>query len=912
MDGLLSRMTASCIILFTFLSCTGGGGNADMTDSEIEVLRDSVSYYGAEGKRLRNSSRYHDAIRVHTRGLELSEELCDTLEIVRSLNNIGTVYRRMGLLEDAASWHYQALTLCDRWSDRQSTDAVKNRVISLNGIGNVHLSMGNDLVAMDSFREALKGETTLGSATGMAINYANIGALVEKRGDLDSARWYYGQSLQCNVESNNVLGIAICHNHFGRLFEMEEKYDEAGNEYHKAYQILEGGKDKWHWLQACVALSRVSVRRGQYSVAEKYLDEGLRTAEDAGSLAHLADLRHLKYELCRKTGDFARALLWLEAYETVSDSLAAKRNEEKMYSMMAGYEHEKSRSEMEHMRQMHRQENRRRDLMLGTVLVILALSSLGIGILVYALRLRSRNQKMLHELNQTRSNYFTNIAHEFRTPLTVILSAAGSIHENTSEEDSREDSHDILIHSRELLDLVDQVLEVARMTSSIAPDPVWRRADVVGYVSYLCERYERFAKEKGLELVKDFRCGELEMDFLPDRLQRIIGNLLSNALKYSRRGAVVTVRLSRTSDDSGEYLDICVLDEGRGMSSSQIENIFKPFYRAEDGTSGVGTGIGLYVVKLSVDAMGGSVKVRSSLGGGTAFDVRIPVRHDMACETFEYCPSQIQNPLEASSCCTPCVRDDEESPRILIVEDRPEVAKWEMRQLDSRYSFYFAADGEEGLRIAEEIVPDLIITDVMMPVMDGLELCRIVRLSELLCHIPVIMVTAKAGQEDRIAGLEAGADAYLQKPFDENELSLRVKGLLEQRELLKRAYMKAAGSSDDMVQRRNYSVKDQNFLDRFVSALENAFRAGRVDCEELASELCIGRVQLNRKIKAITGLKTTEYIHLLRITRAKDLLDNTALSIGEVALRCGVEDVGYFSTIFRKSVGMTPSAYRNR
>ena len=130
-----------------------------MTDSEIEVLRDSVSYYGAEGKRLRNSSRYHDAIRVHTRGLELSEELCDTLEIVRSLNNIGTVYRRMGLLEDAASWHYQALTLCDRWSDKQSTDAVKNRVISLNGIGNVHLSMGNDLVAMDSFREALKGET---------------------------------------------------------------------------------------------------------------------------------------------------------------------------------------------------------------------------------------------------------------------------------------------------------------------------------------------------------------------------------------------------------------------------------------------------------------------------------------------------------------------------------------------------------------------------------------------------------------------------------------------------------------------------------------------------------------------------------------------------------------------------------
>jgi YesN/AraC family two-component response regulator len=248
----------------------------------------------------------------------------------------------------------------------------------------------------------------------------------------------------------------------------------------------------------------------------------------------------------------------------------------------------------------------------------------------------------------------------------------------------------------------------------------------------------------------------------------------------------------------------------------------------------------------------------------------------------------------------------EGTPRILIVEDKPEVARWEMRHLDDGYAFYFAADGAQALKKAEEIVPDLIITDVMMPVMDGLELCRKLRSSALLSHIPVVMVTAKADHEDRLRGLEAGADAYLEKPYDDKELSMRVRMLLDQRAMLRRKFTENDGSED------LYSAVDKAFLDKFHIALETAFDAGKVDCEDLASELCIGRVQLNRKLKAITGFKTTEYILNVRIAKAKQLLSTTDLSIGEIALKCGIEDVGYFSTIFRKSMGMTPTAYRNR
>ena len=200
----------------------------------------------------------------------------------------------------------------------------------------------------------------------------------------------------------------------------------------------------------------------------------------------------------------------------------------------------------------------------------------------------------------------------------------------------------------------------------------------------------------------------------------------------------------------------------------------------------------------------------------------------------------------------------------------------------------------------------------MMPVMDGLEFCRRIRSSELLSHIPVVMVTAKATQDDRLKGLEAGADAYLEKPYDEGELALRVKSLLEQRRRLRLRYSGMTSVQECEGEARSHTVVEQVFLDKFSEALETAFARGKVDCEVLAAELCVGRVQLNRKIKAITGCKTTEYIHALRIAKAKELLDTTALSVGDVALKCGVEDVGYFSTLFRKTVGMTPTAYRNR
>ena len=894
----MTKQISVCFLLLLMLSCVSGNTIENLSVDAVHVA-DSVLYYKNLGKNLRNAGQYNEALQAHNIGLEFARSSCDTLEVIQALNNIGTIYRRMGLLDEAASWHYQALIWCEMWSDSTSSTSLKNRVVSLNGIGNVHLSMGNSQIAMDAFREALKGEAKLNSGTGQAINHANIGALYEERGQIDSAWYHYTLSMKFNKETDNQLGIALCNNHFGRLYEMDGDFAKAANEYKSAYDILFDGVDKWHWLQAAVSLVRVQMQLGNLNLAGRYADEAIDVAEGIGSTSHLVTLYNYRYRIDRNSGNFRSALGYLEKATDYADSLSKERNETEIYELRSGYERERNRIEVEAMRKAHDQENRRKNIILTSVVLTLLLAAVIIAIMFYALRLRSRNQKILKELDSTKNNYFVNIAHEFRTPLTVILSAARSIRDNSSEDIGiQEDSRDIINHSRELLHLVGQVLDVAKMTSGIAPDPVWRRGDIVAYVSGICERYSRFAESRGVAFTYEHSDRNMEMDFVPDMFLRVVQNLLSNAFKFTDKGGSVLISLERVQ----ENVLLKVKDNGRGIHSDQLEDIFKPFY---GGSGDIGTGVGLSVVKLSVEAMGGSVEVRSEVGKGTEFIVTLPLTQDRP--VYHIMASQ----MSTSDVCvmeSRLVNEDvpeEDAPRILIVEDKPEVARWEMRHLDSGYAFYFAADGAQALKKAEEVVPDLILTDVMMPVMDGLEFCRKIRANELLCHVPIVMVTAKAGHEERLAGLEAGADAYIEKPYDQKELSMRVKMLLEQRALVKKMLQEDRDSVGS-----TYSVVDQGFMDKFDALLDSAFESGHVDCEKLASELCIGRVQLNRKLKAITGCKTTEYILNMRMAKAKKLLSSTDLSIGDIALQCGIEDVGYFSTLFRKNVGVTPTTYR--
>ena len=869
------------------------------------------------GKRLRNESRFYDAIDVHKKGLAAAEKLRDTLQIVQALNNIGTNYRRLGILDEASSWHYRALSLCDQYSGTRNPEdrkALKNRVVSLNGIGNVQLTMGNDVEAEKAFRQALSGEASLGSALGQAINYANLGSILESRDMKDSARFYYEKSLEFNTLAKSDLGISLCHAHFGRLAEKEGDYANAIEEYRKAYEIMEGSSDVWHWLESAVSLVRAYINAGDLDRASFYLGKATKEAERISSMEYLAEVNRLDYLIQKQRGNSALALKSYVRSREYADSVTSEKNLNHIQNVRVGYERERKQNEIEMLNRSWEAERRSRNALLTMSLIALLLTVATIAVLIYLITLRNRNQKMLKEMETMKSNFFTNITHEFRTPLTVIHSAAGHIMKETPVDSPlHRDAEDIMRHGKSLLSLINQILDIAKLSSGSRCRPEYCRGDIVGYVTMICECHRPYARTRDISIIYSPAEPSVEMDFIPEYVKQTVSNLLSNAIKFSAEGRHIL--LTSKCKDGDFILTVC--DEGKGMAPEVLRNIFRPFYQAPDQSMSIGTGVGLSIVKLDVEAMNGRIEVHSAVGKGTVFIVALPLscgeklnRHFDFNDYVQ--PGAIREVVE-----TECEANEdvvhegmENATRILIVEDTPEVARLQMNQLNSDFNYYFAQNGAEGLERAAAIVPDLIITDVMMPGMDGFEFCRRLRASGALNHIPVIMVTAKCTHEDKMAGLEAGADAFLEKPFHADELNVRVVKLLEQRSLLQQKWRSAI--DDGARDLSGIPESSRKFINDFTDAVNNCLKTGELDHNTIADALCITRIQLNRKVKAITGLTTTEYISRIRISLAKKLLDNPDMLIGDIAQRCGVEDVAYFSSVFKKATGYTPSGWRNR
>ena len=869
------------------------------------------------GKRLRNESRFYDAIDVHKKGLAAAEKLRDTLQIVQALNNIGTNYRRLGILDEASSWHYRALSLCDQYSGTRNPEdrkALKNRVVSLNGIGNVQLTMGNDVEAEKAFRQALSGEASLGSALGQAINYANLGSILESRDMKDSARFYYEKSLEFNTLAKSDLGISLCHAHFGRLAEKEGDYANAIEEYRKAYEIMEGSSDVWHWLESAVSLVRAYINAGDLDRASFYLGKATKEAERISSMEYLAEVNRLDYLIQKQRGNSALALKSYVRSREYADNVTSEKNLNHIQNVRVGYERERKQNEIEMLNRSWEAERRSRNALLTMSLIALLLTVATIAVLIYLITLRNRNQKMLKEMETMKSNFFTNITHEFRTPLTVIHSAAGHIMKETPVDSPlHRDAEDIMRHGKSLLSLINQILDIAKLSSGSRCRPEYCRGDIVGYVTMICECHRPYARTRDISIIYSPAEPSVEMDFIPEYVKQTVSNLLSNAIKFSAEGR--HIMLTSKCKDGDFILTVC--DEGKGMAPEVLRNIFRPFYQAPDQSMSIGTGVGLSIVKLDVEAMNGRIEVHSAVGKGTVFIVALPLscgeklnRHFDFNDYVQ--PGAIREVVE-----TECEANEdvvhegmENATRILIVEDTPEVARLQMNQLNSDFNYYFAQNGAEGLERAAAIVPDLIITDVMMPGMDGFEFCRRLRASGALNHIPVIMVTAKCTHEDKMAGLEAGADAFLEKPFHADELNVRVVKLLEQRSLLQQKWRSAI--DDGARDLSGIPESSRKFINDFTDAVNNCLKTGELDHNTIADALCITRIQLNRKVKAITGLTTTEYISRIRISLAKKLLDNPDMLIGDIAQRCGVEDVAYFSSVFKKATGYTPSGWRNR
>ncbi|MEM7372049.1 MAG: ATP-binding protein [Bacteroidota bacterium] len=541
------------------------------------------------------------------------------------------------------------------------------------------------------------------------------------------------------------------------------------------------------------------------------------------------------------------------------------------------------------------------------------LVSLGIMFLIYRVRTRRRllqqtlkeeqaEAERLKELDEVKNKLFTNITHEFRTPLTVILGLTDEIERNPSRS-LRKRLGIIRSNGQSLLQLVNQLLDLARvdagsLTLKLIQD------DVIGFLRILVDSLHSHALSRNIGLQFYSEEEVLQMDFDPTQLQRIITNLLSNAFKFTPEYGKILVVAQLISEEEGSWLKIKVKDTGIGISSDKLPHIFDRFYQIDDSSTrqNEGSGIGLALVKELVNLMKGNIEVESKVGKGSTFSIGLPIRNQA--EFLEATPAPaVTSAMPMPQTSLQVSDSGEEKPIALVIEDNMDVIYYLQSCLEVEWRVVSSLNGPDGIEKALEVVPDVIISDVMMPGMSGFEVVETLKSNQLTSHIPILMLTAKSGQMDKLTGLEKGADAYLIKPFDKEELQLRLGNFLNLRRRLQEHL-------DIATPEENPPTAEQLFLETLHKIIHQHLDDPDFTSNQLAHQAGISRSQLHRKLKALTNKSTTLFIRSYRLKQARHLLLSTDLQISEVAWKTGFSSLSWFDQVYRMEFQQNPSETR--
>ncbi|MDP2888065.1 MAG: ATP-binding protein [Bacteroidota bacterium] len=549
--------------------------------------------------------------------------------------------------------------------------------------------------------------------------------------------------------------------------------------------------------------------------------------------------------------------------------------------------------------------------------IVFVMNTLSMSLLIFYLTIsffsqQSHVEKLeadkLKELNEAKNKLFTNITHEFRTPLTVIQGMTELIEKNP-EEWLGEGTQKIRNNSHILLSLVNQMLDLSKIETGVMP--VHRvQSDICAYIGYIAGLFRSVADSRRIRLVAETSGEKFMMDFDADKLLHILSNLISNALKFTPEGGLVSV--VAFPDEAKKMFTLRVEDNGIGINSDHLPHIFDRFYKVENNSGNPdGTGLGLALSKELTGLLGGTISAESLPGKGTTIFVSLPVTRDAALEELSGI-TPFKTPSEIKKNSThekhPVQATDNTLPVLLIVEDSRDVADYLTVILKNEYRIEWAENGKSGFERALNLIPDIVLSDVMMPEMDGIELLGKLKNDIRTSHIPVVILTAKADVASRLSGLESGADAYLAKPFDEKELHIVLKNLIGIRKKLHERY--ASPDKFPPLPENGYKIEDA-FMEKVRHVLEANLDDDEFGITQLCRELAVSRTQLYRKFKSVSNQSIADYFKLLRLFKSKSLLSTTKMNVTEVAFASGFKNLSYFSREFTHQFGKSPKEFRN-
>lgn len=764
----------------------------------------------------------------------------------------------------------------------------------------------DDIGAEEYYQKAIEYNTRLQSDQQLVIALANYGIYTKKKGDFSKADSLQRMALQHIVPPmknwNKAYFFSNVFHNLASLYRVQQMWDSTIVNGRKSIQH---GNNGYHTkiiagtsAELVVAFSHL----GQLDSAQYYLDMAISLVNQKTNPVQYRDIMEAKAIFLEKQGKFEEAYRVFHLFKNIDDSLKAVTQGQQLDFSSAKFKMDEKDLAIDKLTM----EKQSADAVRNLFLILMLSLAVVAAALIYTYYFRAKKNKQLliktQEIDQLKSRFFANISHELRTPLTLILGPAETLLARANPEDK---GLLLLIktHSLRLKKLINQVLELAKIEAGKLTLQVSQQ-NFLPFLNGWVYAFKSQAENKAIHLSVTSGEDELKFFFQKDYLEHIINNLVHNAIKFSSEGGTVEV-VTKRSDDHREVL-IQVKDNGIGIPSEDLPFIFDRFYQVENPTRPLyeGTGIGLSLTKELVELHGGSIIGESTPGVGTEFTLRFPTGSDHFTKAQISPPQDFSTPPEEETVFQEILHSEEDAlPLVLVVEDQDEVRAYLIAELSQHFQILSAKNGKEGLDIARQRIPDLILSDLMMPVMGGLEFASILKNDPVTDHIPFIMLTARGETEDIVEALKSKVDSYLTKPFNPTELTLRVSNLIQLKKNIREKY---GSAGEEIKEEPGYSPKEVHFISSIDTILEEQLANEKLDVTLLADAMHLSRSQLFRKLRSITGESPSGYIRKFRLGKAQVLLQNEYVTVAEVSFLVGFNSPSYFSKCFSDQFGKSP------
>lgn len=866
-----------------------------------QMMAEAFNNLGVLNRRRGN---YDSAYFYCSQALALALQIGDSLLMGNYYNNLGLIMTNQEKYDESLDSHFKALAIREKLGSKMELSG------SYNNIALAYTNLKDHERALPFYENSLAIRKELGNKRQLAMGYLNIGACFYSLGQFDKSDEAHVKALDLSRELNDRQMTASIYDNMSYLSRKRGSMNESLEYAMKALEVFRDIGDNQGLMKLSTHASDILLALGRTQESMQYAREAYQLAMKEGSLFNKKQAAQQLAILHEDKGDYKNALKYFEVYVEKNDSLQLERYNNNITEVRERYEADKKEEQLKYQQASLKQQALviqrnaiQRNFLIAVVLLVCVVMFLSVR--VYRTKLQAKeivNRKSL-EFEAMRSNFFANISHEFRTPLTLIMGPVRQMLENKTFR--KENLETILRNSERLERLISQLLDLSKFEAGKMSMEL-RTSDFHSFVRAVSFGFVTIAEKKNIRFERFIPENNLMVRFDHDKIEKILYNLLSNAFKFTPEDGHVTILVSHNPEGT---CCIEISDSGKGIPESEHKNIFERFNRswADGKYQYEGSGIGLALTKDLVELLGGAISVKSKPDEGASFIVYIPLTRD---ETYgtERPPSHsvVQN--------ADALADDKggintatsSNPVILIVEDNSDLRRYIASCLVGKYNVVEAENGKLGLDKCIEIIPDVIISDLMMPEMDGMEFCRKIRETDATVHIPFIMLTARADDSSKITGLQFGADDYLVKPFIADEISIKVRNIIERRKVLQEKLRRQLLTQPNAL---DVLSADESFLLKLKGIIEDKMAEPELSVESLSREVALSRVQLYRKVLSLTGFSVNELIRSIRLQRAAQLMDKKWGTVSQIAYEVGFNNLSYFTKCFRAEYGKTPSEY---